>query len=88
MIVEIPLFHILGEVIEGFIAKNWRTLLVGVGLVFAWLIWPTPYKPAVYFKFGDYRDWHVEIFRESRLTGKVEAWWWNGNRWVPWPEIK
>jgi hypothetical protein len=74
--------------IETLILKNWRTLLLVCGLIFALFVWPTPYKPSVYYKFGDSSNWHVEIFRESRITGKIEAWWWKGNRWVPWPEIK
>jgi len=54
-------------VIESLIAKNWRTLALVAVILFAWFVWPTPYKQLP-LRNGIWPQ------RENRLTKKVEVW--------------
>ena len=49
---------------ETFLAKNWRTLLFVVAVLFAFLIWPTMYKDLP--MRGSY------LQRQNRITGEVQ----------------
>ena len=62
--------------IENFLKKNWRTVYLIAGILFAYLVWPTPY---VYWtdKEGDY-------MRANRLTGTREVYWYGLGEWRRW----
>lgn len=49
---------------ENFLAKNWRTLLLIVGVLFAIFVWPTLYRPLP--KQGSI------LMRENRITGAIQ----------------
>jgi len=61
--------------IENFLEKNWRTvILIGV-ILLAWFGWPTPY----YY----YQDKAV-LYRQSRLTRQeTEMYWYELGQWRP-----
>jgi hypothetical protein len=52
------------KMIEVFIAKNWRTLLLIVGVLLAIFVWPTLYRPLP--KQGSI------LMRENRITGEIQ----------------
>ena len=49
---------------ENLLAKNWRTLLVVAGILFAVFIWPTLYK--------DLPMRGVTLQRQNRITGEIQ----------------
>lgn len=49
---------------ETFLSKNWKTLLVLVGILFAIFVWPTLYK--------DLPMKGAYLQRQNRITGHVE----------------
>jgi len=52
------------EPMENFIAKNWKTLLVLVGILFGIFVWPTLYKDLPQDKYY--------FYRQNRITGGVQ----------------
>lgn len=68
-----------------FLLKYWRTLTLLVGILAAVFVWPTLYKPTI--SADHQRDnGHIEVllFRENRITGKVETYVWMKQRWEVW----
>lgn len=65
--------------IESFIEKNWRTILLLGFMLFIWFVWPTPYTPLVLARKPD--GWN-DFIKENRLTGKVYAYWSQEGIWV------
>lgn len=65
--------------IEIFLKKNWRTVLLAFALLFAFFVWPTPYscwseKNAENPKFSNYK-------RINRFTGERQAYWPSLGQW-------
>lgn len=56
--------------VEEFIKSNWRTLMVIFLLLFAYLVYPTPFA-----YWTTYNNEDMEIYRRNRITGTVEAWY-------------
>jgi hypothetical protein len=54
--------------------KNWKTLLFIGAVLFAWFIWPTPYKQLPLVK-------GVVPQRENRFSKQVERWDLTEKRW-------
>lgn len=71
--------------IENFLKKNHRTLLLAIGVLAAIFVWPTLYKPTI---SADHRqdNGHIDVllFRENRITGKVETYVWMKQCWEVW----
>lgn len=65
--------------------KNWRVLALAAGVLVVVFVWPTLYKPTI---AADHRqdNGHIDVllFRENRITGKVETYVWTKQRWEVW----
>ena len=57
--------------IDPFIEKNWKTLVVVFLILLAVFVWPTLYKELLPF--------HQYPQRQNRLTGECE--YWDSNHW-------
>jgi len=71
--------------IEIFLKKNWRSVILLAAVLFVWLVWPSPYT---YYKGKDNSS-----FRRNRLTEKVESYWgglgeWRYNDWDSYNKAK
>ena len=53
--------------IEIFLKKNWRSVILLAAVLFVWLVWPSPYA---YSKGKD-----GSSYRRNRLTDKGESYW-------------
>ena len=66
--------------IESFLKKNWRTLILVLVLLWAWFVFPTPYK----FRIVEWNNSSgVDFYRVNRLNGTVEAWYGAQEVWAP-----
>ena len=71
--------------IEIFLKKNWRSVILLAAVLFVWLVWPSPYS---YYKGKDSSQ-----FRRNRLTEKVESYWgglggWRYDDWESYTKAK
>jgi len=63
--------------IESILIKNWRTILLVMVMLFAWFVWPTPYRECPPDKFEE----KPILIRENRFTGTFEWRFRNGTQW-------
>ena len=67
--------------IETFLKRNWRTvILIGV-VLFAWFVWPTLYFPPFTREVPNGGE---VVLRANRVTGAVEEYWSHDGKWRPW----
>ncbi|MFZ9681425.1 MAG: hypothetical protein ACO3CL_08410 [Bacteroidia bacterium] len=75
----------LAGMIETLLQNYYRTFLLVIGILAAIFVWPTLYKTTI---SADHRqdNGHIDVFlfRENRITGKVETYVWMKQRWEIW----
>jgi len=67
--------------IETFLKKNWRTAIFLGVFLFAWFVWPTPYKS--WMEKKDNSE-YMRYMRVNRFSGNYEAYWFSLGEWRPW----
>jgi hypothetical protein len=60
---------------EKFLKNNWRSVVLGGVILFAFFVWPTPYMY--------YRQKDGDSCRQSRITRQEEVYWSELCQWRP-----
>ena len=68
--------------VENFLKKNWRTVILGGLCLLGWFVWPTPY--IFWIEKGEKGSDYMRI---NRFTGKPEAYWYGLGQWRSWDRL-
>jgi len=64
--------------------RKFLKFLLPVALLFGWFVWPTLYKPTIVTRWETEGRMITLLYRENRITGKVEDYRWSDQKWGVW----